>query len=322
LGLAVVPVAGPAAADETPTPGIWINPELGLATPEDAAVRYKAPFHTWLVDHWKEPKEPDWRRRIFFRFLSDSRDGGPLLSRKAASCAVMRTAYGNPSSGFDPNIDEPHSLLNWKRGLTLLDECLALKYLARLKPLAPGAQNGPGFLARRRTAQRISPLLLTHFTEHICRAVDAERAGVPGLHNRQRLWEPNFHREAISEWAPWTERPTATWSIWPEREMAETFQGLRFHPRIILERPELRYTFEVWGIGALDEDPRPHLVVLAEVKAKGRWWSGTYPDAFAGILVYDPEQDLFRATNLEDFMIRNWREPKECRYELDLGGGG
>jgi hypothetical protein len=305
--------AGPVSAQESSTPGIWINPELGLATPADAAERYKAPFHTWLVDHWGEPEEPDWRRRIFFRMIRfGDDDHGPRISHKAASCAVMRTAYAN-DYGFGGFSDEPHSLLNWERGLTLLDQCLA-----RLQPLAPDVETGPGFLARRRTALRLSPLLLTDFHYHVCRAVDAERAGVPGLYNRLRRWWPDFHRAIISEGTPWTEAHGEIWTIRSERESVEAFQGLRFQPRLLLETDEMRFIVEVWGIGALDGDPRPHLVVVVEEEAKGPFSGYINPAAFAGILVYDPEQDLFRATNLDDFMIRVEKRPKDCHYELDI----
>ena len=48
--------ARPAAAEESPTPGLWINPELGLATPEEAAARYKGPFHAWWIEE-DDPKQ-------------------------------------------------------------------------------------------------------------------------------------------------------------------------------------------------------------------------------------------------------------------------
>jgi hypothetical protein len=61
--------AGSAPAQENTTPGIWINPELGLATPADAARRYEGPFHAWWIDE-DDPirQEPDWRERAFLLF--------------------------------------------------------------------------------------------------------------------------------------------------------------------------------------------------------------------------------------------------------------
>ena len=314
--------AGPAPAQESSTPGIWINPELGLATPEDAAKRFKAPFHTWLVDHlvdyWKELDERDWRRRIFFRMIRfGDDDHGPRLSLKAASCAVMRTADAN-RFGFGGTLKEPRSLLNWEWAFELLDHCVAYRLLARLKPLAPGVETGPGFLARRWTAPRLPPLVLTFFRHKICRAIDAERAGVPGLHNRLRLWDPNFHRKVIVEGTPWTKAHGETWTIWPERATVETLLGFRFQSRFYLETDDQRFIIEVWGIGALTGDPRPHLVVLVIKDPKGPLTDHASPNLFPALLVYDSAQDLFRVANLEDFEPRNRRDPEECQYSIDF----
>ncbi len=68
LAACLIGLAGSALAAEEgqPAPGLWINPELGLATPEKAAARYKAPFHTWAIPE-DDPIRED-RRHAFLLF--------------------------------------------------------------------------------------------------------------------------------------------------------------------------------------------------------------------------------------------------------------
>jgi hypothetical protein len=87
LAACLIGLAGPRpvhAADDSPTPGLWINPELGLATPKDAAARYRAPFHTWRIDE-DDPRreEPDWRERAFLLFGGDWSEALEGWSRSA-----------------------------------------------------------------------------------------------------------------------------------------------------------------------------------------------------------------------------------------------
>ena len=295
--------AGPAPAQDNATPGIWINPELGLATPADAAERYKAPFHTWLVDHWGEPKEPDWRRRIFFRFTRSSDDDGPRLSHKVASCAVMRTAWRN---GFRStyNLNEPGSLLNGRWSYQILKRCLALEHLSRLRPIATSPTEHPDFLARSWTVRHLSPLAYSGISlESLCSGYSSEVRDVPHLaiynrgdtHGGGYVFHGVFHRR---RWDAAMSDGYRVWALWAQAPAVE-IAGIKVSPRIRLESEHSDYTFTVYGVGSLPELERPVLIVLVTNTAKG---GGSDPTVYSTlVLAYDAEIEIFRVINLEDF---------------------
>jgi len=296
--------AGPAPAEESATPGIWINPELGLATPADAAERYKAPFHTWLVDHWGEPEEPDWRRRVFFRFVRPSTDPDkPRLSRKVASCAVMRAAWRN---GFRSTGDksEPGSLLNGRWSYEILKICEALEHLSRLRPVQTPPPAHPDFLARAWTVRHLSPLAYSgRSLESLCSGYSSEVRDAPHLaiynrgdtHGGGHVFHGVIHRR---RWDAAMSDGDRVWALWAQDPAVEV-AGIAVSPRIRLESEHSDYTFTVYGVGSLPEIERSVLIVLVTNTAKN---GGSHPTVYKTlVLAYDAEIEIFRAVNLADF---------------------
>ncbi len=290
------------AGEEAATPGLWINPELGLATPEDAAARYKAPFHTWLSEDG-DHEESDWRQRIFFRFTRDSRDGGPDLSRKVASCAVMRAAWRN---GFRSTyrMSEPGSLLNGRWSYQILKRCETLEHLSRLRPIKARLEEHPDYLANAWTVRHLSPLAYAGVSmESLCSGYRSEVRNEPHLALRDRYAAHGggyvFH--GLIHERPWDDTMKDgdnVWAVWSETSSIEV-AGLQISPRIRLESEHSVTNFTVQGVGALMEHGRTELVVLIEEgsKAGGTIW----PVDKVVLLSYEPAIQIFRVVNLEDF---------------------
>jgi hypothetical protein len=308
LAACLIGLAGPQpvhAADEAPTPGLWINPKLGLATPEEAAARYKAPFHTWLVDHWKEPEEPDWRRRIFFRFTRHYGDYPDYqrLSRKVASCAVMRTAWRN-RFGSTGDKNEPGSLLNGRWSFEILKVCEALEYLSRLRPIETASPGHPDFAARVWTVRHLSPLAYAGFSiESVCKAYRSEVWDAPHLaiqnrgdaHGGGHVFHGVFHRR---RWDPALGDGDRVWALWVQDPTVEV-AGITISPRFRLESEDSIYFITVYGVGSLSGDERPELIILVTNTAKN---GGTHPTVLSAlVLAYDAEVEMFRVINLGDF---------------------
>ncbi len=304
VSLAVV-TAGLAAAEENTTPGLWINPELGLATPEAAAARYKAPFHTWLLKEDDSVREePDWRRRIFFRFTRRYGDYPDYqrLSRKAASCAVMRTAWRN---GFGSTGDksEPGSLLNGRWSFEILKICEALEYLSRLRPIETAPLAHPDFVARVWTVRHLSPLAYAGLSlESVCDGYRSEVRNAPHLviqnrgdaHGGGHVFHGEFHRR---RWNPALGDGDRVWALWAQGPAIEV-AGIKVSPRFRLESENSIYFITIYGVGSLPGDERPVMIVLVTNTAKNGGTHSTVHSAL--VLAYDAEIKMFRAINLED----------------------
>jgi hypothetical protein len=253
LAACLIGLAGPQpvhAADEAPTPGLWINPELGLATPEDAAARYKAPFHTWRIEEddpirkdrrhafllfggdWSETLE-SWRRLAWQELKNAQPEKfglggwhgrhwpaeipppppGPAPLR-VESCADMLVAY-RAGLRLRPALElawHGSSLNFFHLRVYLFDECLALEHLTRLQPLEGDFGDVPTFWGDRATVLRLSPVVFrTHSGNFIRDNLAAELSDTPHEVNARKIpWRPHAEDEIIE--GPWWPSPGLRWN--------------------------------------------------------------------------------------------------------------
>jgi hypothetical protein len=244
--------ASPAPAQESSTPGIWINPELGLATPADAAERYKAPFHTWWIEE-DDPirEEPDWRERAFLLFGEDWSVKLRIWSQVAArdislaeidwhspeadkwpaeipppppepaplrveSCAALLAAYRaglRPRPALELDWYGSHLSHYWLR-VQRFYECLALEHLIRLRPLEEDFAEVPIFWGDRATVSRLSPVIFGQSpSEFVQHNLIAELSDTPHLENARKIrGRPHAGDQIIED--PWWPDPGLSWRSW------------------------------------------------------------------------------------------------------------
>jgi hypothetical protein len=218
--------AGPAWAQESSTPGIWINPELGLATPEEAKKRYEGPFHNWWIaeddpireergrafllfgEDWSEALE-SWDQ-MAWRELREAQPEKHKLGHwygrdwpaeipppppgpaplRVQSCGDMLAAY---RAGLHPRpaLESAWhgSRLNFFHlGIYLFDECLALEHLTRLQPLEGDVGEVPAFQGDRATVLRLSPVVFNQSpSEAVQRDLITELSDTPHLENARKV---------------------------------------------------------------------------------------------------------------------------------------
>ncbi len=381
LAACLIGLAGsrPAIADdESPTPGLWINPELGLATPEDAAARYKAPFHTWLIEE-DDPIRED-RRHAFLLFGGDWSEALESWDRMAwrelreaqpekfglghwygrdwpaeipppppgpaplrvESCAGLLAAY---RAGLQPRpaleTAWHGSRLNFFHlGVFLFHDCLALEHLTRLQPLEGDFGDVPTFWGDRATVLRLSPVVFGQFpSDFIQRNLIAELSDTPHLENARKIRRRPHAGDQIIEdpwWPgpgmPWwkgylydiceerDDRPPAVWVplldrycidddiLAPDQAWSVTapggtqrVAGFSFASEILVEGDAAIHTFTVLGVGALPEAEGVALVVMVVEDLKRG--SRKYDTRLPLVLTYDPDLDMFRVINFDDFSL-------------------
>jgi len=372
--------AGPVSAQESSTPGLWINPKLGLATPEDAARRYEGPLHAWLIDEGDPRRqEPDWRERAFLLFGEDWSEAleswdqmawrelreaqpekfglghwygqewpaeipppppGPAPLR-VESCANLLAAY---RAGLRPR---PALESAWHGarlnffhlGVYLFYECLALEHLTRLQPLEGDFGDVPAFWGDRATVLRLSPVVFGQSPgEFVQHNLIAELSDTPHLENARKIrgrlhagdqiiedpwwpdpgiawwkWIPGFvcgseDRPPVV-WAPLLERycvgddilaPDQAWSVTAPGD-AQRAAEFYFASEFLVEGEAAAHTLTVLGVGALPEAEGVVLVVMVVEDLKRG--SRKYDTRLPLVLNYDPDLDMFRVINFDDFSL-------------------
>jgi hypothetical protein len=314
LAACLIGLAGPQpvhAADEAPTPGLWINPELGLATPEEAERLLTMPFHAWYFDGdpWIQQKHR-WRERVYLIYERPS-----WLTLKAGESWAIETckdlliaknmglALVFDPDGKDAALLYPKTVLGWRWAYHAWYYCQVLSHVARLQPIEIPPPGQPDFVARVWTVRHLSPLAYAGFSiESVCKAYRSEVWNAPHLAIQNRggayggghVFHGVFHRR---RWDPALGDGDRVWALWAQDPTVEV-AGIKISPRIRLESEESNYFFTVRGVGSLPGGGRPVFVVSVTNSAKnGGTMSVVYETL---VLAYDAEIEMFRAINLED----------------------
>ena len=272
-------LAVPAEAGDSD--GLWINPALGIATPEEAAALMLKPFDDSFPPIGPRPERQypndDWS-------FHDTTNGA---LRPVSNCAEMLQAYRD---GLTPVV--------WRPGVWALQECLTLSHLTALRPLAGRPAGHPDFLARRETILRLSPVIFSGGNlRNTCDAIRAELAGRPDRYDYASHGDADFRRLPLIEAKPSRDRPDDVWALWPLGEKIE-IRGIEAITSMILDLSYFSYLFELWGVGALAETGAPVLVLLVVENYKDGALGHVPKPA---VLSYDPALDMFRFLNLRDF---------------------
>jgi len=303
--------AGPAPAQGSSTPGIWINPNLwpGVATPEDAGRLLTMPFHAWYFgeDSWFRKKHR-WRERVHLLYERPPWLGvKPGVSWRVETCEDLLIAEdAGLSLVFNPaGLAYPKTMLGWRWVEHTRYRCRILTHVARLRPVETPTIEHPDFLASAWTVRHLSPLAYISVSMNsFCKKYRSEIEGTPHHHlrdKRARYAGPDVFYGLIHE-RPWDEAMNdgeRVWAVWAQDPAVE-IAGIAVSPHIRLESEDSVLTFAVQGVGSLSERQRPVFVIKAGHDYK-------VPDChgcpFFGVLVlsYDPEIEIFRSINLEDF---------------------
>jgi hypothetical protein len=369
-----------AGAEGQATTGVWINPKLGLATPEEAAARYKAPFHTWWIDE-DDPirEEPDWRERAFLLFGEEwsealeswdrmawrelkrlqpeyIRRGGDWRGGKwpaeippppsepapqrVESCTDLLAAY-RMGLQLRPNLNLAWSGSHLRRldlHISGFDTCLALTHLARLRPLVGSFEDVPAFRGDKATALRLSPVVYGWTPDdHIWDYLGAELADAPHEENARKIYGRPHVTDPIVEgswwprssglwdgvgysicrdeapppalWAPLVDAYCRSddpdlaeryWSVMAQGDIKEV-AGFPFAPEVVVEGVGVKHILTIWGVGRLPEAEGLVLVIMVQE----HWKGGTSPPHWMPmVLNYDPDLDLFRLINFDDFNLK------------------
>jgi hypothetical protein len=314
LTACLIGLAGPRlgfAEEGQATPGLWINPELGLATPEDAERLLTMPFHAWYFDEnsW-ERKKHRWRERVYLIY-----ERPPWLTLKASESWAIETckdlliaknmglALVFDPDGKDAALLYPKTVLGWRWAYYALYYCQVLSHVSRLQPIEIPPAGHPDFVARVWTVCHLSPLAYAGFSiESVCKAYRSEVWNAPHLviqnrgdaHGGGHVFHGVFHRR---RWNPVLGYGDRVWALWAQDPAVEV-AGIKISPRIRLESEESIYFFRFRGVGSLPGVGRPVFVVSVRNTAKnGGTMSVVYETL---VLAYDAEIGMFRAINLED----------------------
>ena len=294
--LALIP---PAQADENE--GIWINPALGISTPEEAAWRLAQPFHQWLYRHLPEDAYVPVKD-AFFVFEHWRED---IYSDKLTDCVDVLEAHGEQ---YIPDYrgEELGSLLDWGLGWETIEFCLAYQNLALLEPIDVEDTQTPDFLADKMTLLRLAPPVFLIGQKKPCSAVAFELMDRPELAVRTYpVRVPYFvRRTTFVLGTPWHEDLPAEWALWSEGE-PQTLKGITFVPKVFFENAKDLYVIEIWGVGQRRAIPGNALVAL--VKRNSHWEprppdiDEVYFEPHVSVLTHDRRRDLFRLRNFDDY---------------------
>jgi hypothetical protein len=313
LAACLIGLAGPqpvhAGAEGQATTGVWINPKLGLATPEEAERLLTMPFHAWYFDGdpWIQQKHR-WRERVYLIY-----DRPSWLTLKAGeswrveTCRDLLIAEDSALSLlFNPaGLAYPKTLLGWRWARFARHHCRILSHVARLRPVQTSTVEHPDFLAKAWTVRHLSPLAYVSVSMNaFCKKYRSEIEDTPHHHLRDksaRYPGPDVYYGLIHE-RPWDDAMRdgkRVWALWAQ-DPAVDVAGIKVSPRIRSESEESVLTFAVQAVGSLPGHERPVFVIKAGHDYKA-------PDChscpFFQVLVlsYEPEIEVFRAINLEDF---------------------
>jgi hypothetical protein len=219
-------------------------------------------------------------------------------------------------------------------GFYLFYECLALEHLTRLQPLEGDVGEVPAFQGDRATVLRLSPVVFNQSpSESVQRDLIAELSDIPHLENARKIggrahaddqfiegpwWpDPGVYWDAVCRfdnpppavWEPLFEKfctdddtlaRVPAWAVTAPGD-AQRAAGFSFAIEILVEGEGGAHILTVLGVGGPPEAEGLVLVVMVVED----WKRGTrkYDTRQPLVLNYDPDLDMFRVINFDDFSL-------------------
>ena len=339
--------------------GIWINPTLGISTPQEAVDRLRQPFHSWYISKNDSLRnEAHWRKHIYLLYTppsrqsmhprpnvqlgiqnnlqeNDFRNSNEVVvpnqratdasAIRIESCNALLTAIRSgyeylPTSNVEERVDQTraHTWLSWVSNMQITAQCELISELARLRPIVSPISGTPGFLPKRSTVSRLTPVasLVAGPIESLCYALHAEQVNEPNLYLRRKFRFLPDSEESSSEALSGPGEKTDFWSIRGEGDIEEV-NGIRFVPTLHIEGRQNHLQLSVWGVG--NSPNRDEFVIVTYLTSNLKHGSANSFVVEPLVLTYDQEIDMFRLANREyyEFLLARLDPFATCDYRND-----